>query len=151
MLQELKVRIDNYREIEEKLKNLGALFLEEISFTDTYFNSAKGQVSKITEDTTGDYQVRLQTNNGKFNELINEKIHDLANAKAQLTSELGIKRILKGKRRNFTYHDLKLTINLIDGLGEFLILTSENPQEEFVTGVLDIKNPEYITVSFDRL
>jgi hypothetical protein len=71
--------------------------------------------------------------------------------KNDLTNKYGIKRILKGRCRNFQLDEFMITLNFIEAVGEFLILIGENPTEKFITEKLGIKNPEYIRVSFDEL
>ena len=153
MPQELKVRITNYLSVEEKIKQLKADFIEELFFTDIYSNQPEGEVLKVSETNDNYYLIALKRVDGKFKEVTNKKLtkEEFAQTKEDLKLKYGIKRILQGKRRIFRLDDLRITFNLIDNVGEFLILTGENPTEQFVTEVLGIKNPEYICVSFDDL
>src|SRR5260221_11329960 len=153
MAQELKIRIDDYKQIEKELKNLGALFIEEKIFIDTYFNQPSDHVLKLAKINNKFFLEELKAKNGKFNfvkdqPLSNDESEEI---KEQLTKQFGIKRELQGTRKNFQLEDFRITLNLIDDVGEFLILIGENPTEEFITEKLDIKNPDYIRVSFDEL
>lgn len=151
MSQELKIRISNYKDIEKKLNKLDAEFAGEENFTDTYFNRPKGVVFKISANDRGSNLLHLKSVEGKFEIISSEKIENVDKAKNELISKYGIKTVLKGKRKYFQLNDLKITINLIDDLGEFLILTGENPTEDFIIKTLKIKNPQYVKVSFDEL
>lgn len=151
MPQELKVRLEKPEEIEAKLKELSTVFIEEAEFADTYFNRPAGEVLKITEDEEGTSLMALQAEDGKFRITKKESIQDIVEAKNELSAKYGIKHILKGRRKYFSLADFKITLNLIEDVGNFLIVTGENPTKEFVEGKLEIKNPEYITVSFDNL
>lgn len=150
-MRELKIKISDCKKLEKKLKELDATFAGEENFTDTYFNQPEGIVFKISTNSKGSTLLNLKSIEGKFEIVSSEKLEDVEKAKTELVAKYGIKTVLKGIRRYYTLEDLKLTINLIDNIGDFLILTDENPDKEFITKKLDIKNPEYIKVSFDEL
>ncbi|HUQ84782.1 MAG TPA: hypothetical protein VM077_00515 [Candidatus Limnocylindrales bacterium] len=151
MTQELKIRINNLATIENKLKELGALFVKEEPFIDTYFNQPAGSVLKIVTVEHFSNLIKLESQDGRFRVISKTFIENVENEKRELTAELGIKSVLQGKRIYFELEDLKITIGLINELGQFLILTGTNPSENFITEKLGIKNPEYIRVSFDEL
>lgn len=145
------MRIQDAEEIESALKRLGAVFEGETSFTDTYFDQPLGRVLKITENKEGTFLVSLHAKDGKFRITKKEAIEDSEKIKNELSAKYGIRRILKGRRQYFNLADFKISLNSIDGLGNFLILTGNNPNKEFIEDTLGIKDPEYITVSFDNL
>jgi len=151
MPEELKIRIHNYKKVEENLKKLGAKFSEEINVVDTYFKQSSGEVLKITEDNRGNFLVNLKSEDGKFNIVKYEKIDNVEKLKKELMNKFGVKRILKKKRRFFDFGNYTININLIEDVGEFLIVEGENLSPEIITEKLGIKNPEFITVSFDEL
>lgn len=151
MKQELKIRIENSAETEQQIKDLNATFVKESHFTDTYFNSPKGNVLKLIQNEQGAKILRLTANNGKFDIVGREEVTDLAQTLAQLSKEHGINKMLKGVRKEYIYNDLAITFNLIDEVGDFLIITGEGTQEQFIKDVLKIENPEYITVPFNEL
>ncbi len=151
MAEELKIRIKYYKEMEKHLKEFGAKFLEEIHVIDTYFKQPKGQVLKITEDDKGNFLVNLKSRKGKFEIVKYEKIKNVEKIKKELANKFGIKCVLKKKRRFFDFGKYKININLIEDVGEFLIVEGENLSKDIITKKLKIKNPEFITVSFDEL
>lgn len=151
MVEELKIRIQNYKKVESKLIKLGVKFSEEINVIDVYFKQPAGEVLKITEDDKGNFLVNLKSKNGKFQIMKYEKIDDVEKVKEELIEKFGIKCILRKKRRFFDFENYKININLIEDVGEFLIIEGENLTPEIITGKLKIKNPEFITVSFDEL
>lgn len=151
MAEELKIRIHDYKTVEKNLKKLGAKFTEEINVIDTYFKQPSGEVLKITEDDKGNFLVNLKLKEGKFQILKYEKISDVDKLKKQLTHKFGIKCVLKKKRRFFDFGKYMININLIEDVGEFLIVEGENLTKNIITEKLGIKNPEFITVSFDEL
>ncbi|NIO44743.1 MAG: hypothetical protein GTN36_04280 [Candidatus Aenigmarchaeota archaeon] len=150
MSEELKIRIHDYQKIEENLKRLGARFTEEINVVDTYFKQPAGEVLKITEDDRGNFLVNLKLKEGKFQILKYEKIDDVDGLKKELNDKFGVKCVLKKKRRFFDFEDFVININLIEDVGEFLIVEGEKVSSEVISR-LGIENPEYIRVSFDEL
>lgn len=151
MTEELKIRIHGYKKVEEKLKRLGAKFSEEINVIDTCFNPPKNEVLKITEDDKGNFLVNLKSKDGKFEIVKYERIDDVDEMKKEFSDKFGVKCILKKKRRFWYLEDFMININLIEDVGEFLIVECENPTPEIITEKLRIENPEFITVSFDEL
>jgi len=151
MLLELKIRINNYKKVEENLIKLGAKFDEELDVVDTYFNQPSGEVLKITEDNKGDFLVKLKLKEGKFVVVKYEPVRNVDKLKKVLIKKYGLKCVMRKKRRFFDFEDYNININLIEDVGEFLILEGENPTPEIITEKLKIKNPEFITVSFDEL
>lgn len=151
MSEELKIRIQNYKKVERNLIRLGAKFSEKIDVVDTYFKQPKGEVLKITEDDRGKFLVNLKSKNGKFEIVKYEPIKDVDKLKKELADKFGIKCILKKKRRFFDFDRYMININLIEGVGEFLIVEGKNLTKDIITDKLQIKNPEFVTVSFDEL
>lgn len=151
MTQELKIRIQNLAAVENKLKELGTIFIKEEPFIDTYFNQPPGSVLKIVTAEHFSNLIKLESQDGKFRVISKTFIENVERAKTELSSEFGIKSVLQGKRMYYQLEDLKITISLINDVGQFLILTGANPSENFFTEKLGIKDPDYIRVSFDEL
>ena len=152
MAQELKVKIADPQALETKLQSLGATFVEETDFEDTYFTQPDGDVLKITYTNKGYFLIELKrTPQGTFNTIKNQKIDNADEVKAEMGNEYGIKCTLEGKRKNYSLNNMTYTINAITNRGTFLIITGEDPTQDLVTTQLGITNPEYITVSFDNL
>lgn len=151
MVEELKIRIRDYKKVEKNLIKLGAKFSEEIDVVDTYFKQPTGKVLKITEDNRGNFLVNLKSENGKFKIVKYEPIDNVDRVKSELTKKFSVKCVLKKKRRFFDFENYKININLIEDVGKFLIVEGENLAPEIITEKLKIKNPEFVTVSFDDL
>jgi adenylate cyclase class IV len=151
MPEELKIRIKNHKEIEEQLKSFGAKFTAELNVTDTYFNQPSGEVLKITEDERGYSLVNLKSKDGKFEIVKYEKVENIDKIKKELTEKYEVKCVLKKKRRFFDFQDYKININIIEDLGEFLIVEGENLTEKIITDKLKIDNPEFVKVPFSDL
>ena len=151
MVEELKIRIRDYKKVEGNLIKLGAKFSEEIDVVDTYFKQPVGEVLKIAEDNRGNFLVNLKSRDGKFKIVKYEPIDNVTKIKDDLTKKFGIKCVLKKKRRFFDFENYKININLIEDVGEFLIVEGENLAPEIITEKFKINNPEFVTVSFDEL
>lgn len=145
------MRIYNSQALEKRILQNGAKLTDQTSFVDTYFNQPSGNVLKIVEKNKGAFLNTFQAADGRFNVVKDERVNNPGKLKKQYASQYGIKRIMKGKRKFFEFKYYLLTFNLIDNVGDFLIVTGENPSTEFVKNELFIKNPEYITVSFDEV
>lgn len=153
MTRELKIKIANYKQTEEMLKKFGAIFIEEQIFTDIYFNQPTQKILKLANVNNNYYLSVLHAVDGTFEFLKKQPLNetDVEKTKTEFTKKYGVKRILKGRRRNFQLNDFVITLNLIDNIGEFLILIGKHPTEAFITEKLGFKNPQYIRVSFDEL
>lgn len=151
-MQELKIRVADSSALETKLQSLGATFVEETSFTDTYFNQPDGEVFKVIEKDQGYFIIQLKRNAlGKFEVIKNNPIEHADQVIAEMTNEYGVKTVLKGKSKTFTLNSLVMQLLIYETIGNFLVISGENPTQEFVTTQLGISNPEYITVSFDNI
>ena len=158
MSEEIKIRIKNYEEIEDDLRKLGAVFEREIQVEDTYFDQPEDSVLKISKihESKECFIVHLSANNGKFSIVSKEKIdeRDYEQRIMQFDEKCGIKCILKKRIRFFKFPDSRINninINIIEDVGEFLIVEGEGITADFITGNLKMKTPEYVTVSFDKL
>src|SRR5437667_10200612 len=140
MVQELKMRIHSSQALEKKLLQNGAKLIDQTFFVDTYFNQPSGKVLKIVEKNKGAFVNIFHAVNDKFDVVKDEQINNPEALKKQYTSQHGIKRIMKGKRKFFQFQNYQITFNLIDDVGDFLIVTGENPNTEFVENELGIKN-----------
>ncbi len=150
-MKELKIRIENYKKIEKQLVAAGAVFSEEVAVVDTYYPQPVGLVLKVSETDKGNFLVRLQAKDGGFEIKEKQPLTDNEQTKKELVKKHEIKCVLKKKRRFFDFEENQISIELIEDVGEFLILTGENINKEMITNKLGLDNPQFITVSFDEL
>lgn len=151
MKKELKIYINDYKTIEEKLGKLGAKFIIELNVIDTYFKQPEGLVLKISQDERGSFSVKLKANKGGFGIISNDSIKDLKKTFKVFESKYGISCVLKKKKRVWQFENYKISINLFNDIGQFLIVEGEQVITEIITDKLGIKNPKYLTISFDKL
>lgn len=149
-MQELKFRIRNYENTEEKLRKLGAEFLKELHVTDIYFKQPEGKVLKITIDNSGMFLVELEATAGKFQIKAYAPLTKVEATLERLVRKYGVKCIIFKRRRFWKLGEYRININIIPGVGDFLIFESSNIQpadvEKLKIGLLEI-----IKVSFDVL
>ena len=151
MATELKARIPDIDKLESRLKDLGAVFDRELKVTDTYFCQPEGFVLKIVKDSKGSRLSRLEAKDGTFIIVEDKLLNNPETVEKELTQEHGIYRILRKKRRFYKYKDYTIDLNLIEELGDFIILVHESPKEEDMEKILDVSEPEYIRVPFSEL
>lgn len=150
-MQELKIRIKESQRMEKHLLALGARFIEEKMFIDTYFNQPPGKVLKLAKINDRYFLENLKAIDGKFSIITDQEVTKPEMIKKELEKKFGIATILQGKRNVFQLDKFKIVLNIIDDIGGFLIVTGENPTEDFITNKLGIIHPEYIRVPFNQL
>lgn len=148
--QELKIRIESYEDAREKLERSGANLTKELTVRDTYFKQPGNKVLKITEDNTGDYLVELEPEDGGFQIRRYEEINDAESRKQELESEYGIYCILEKQRIFYELGSYTFNFNLIDEVGDFLVVEGEDISEEIFEQI-GFENPEFVRVPFSQL
>lgn len=152
MSEEMKIKIQNLVETEQKLIQAGAEFLREIICVDTHFKTSLDRVLKIAENgSEGNFLVDLSLEDGKFKIVKYEPIVDFDETKKILSETYGIKRVITKRRRFFKLNSQKIQTCIVGKLGKFLIIEGKNLAPEYITEELKIENPEFVEKSFDRL
>ncbi len=151
MSKELKVRITDVEKIQKLILQKGGEYIGETPFVDTYFNQPAGKVLKIVRKNTGYFINIFHAVDGKFETIKDQQTDQADQLIKEYTSKYGVKRVLKGKRIYYKLKNQHITFNLIDNIGNFLIITSPNPTNAFVEKELEIKDPDYLRVSFDEV
>lgn len=151
MKTELKVRVEDWRRVEAALLERGATFREERKIVDTYFNQpVPHEVYKIQQDERGHWLVNLKPRDGKFDIAKFEKIADPDALHAELEERFGVMSVLRKRCRFYDWGDYVADLNLIEGVGDFLVLTGDEPGPEMLEE-LGVDDPEFVTVPFNEL
>ena len=134
---EIKAYNDNPVEVKEKLSNIGAKYIETREERDIYFNHPSRDFGKTDE------ALRLRFVKGRC--LITYKGPKLSNeTKARIEHETGIEDIevfslilnalgftksgeVKKNRELYLLYDMEITLDSIDGLGEFVEIEKQCP------------------------
>lgn len=151
MAKELKIRIQDHKTVERQLEERGAVFIKEVRVTDTYFNQPAGRVLKISETNQGAEIIELQSDKGGFKIVKQEKIENISQAKKAMAAKFGIENKLKKKMRFFKWDHYSISLNLIEQVGEFLVLDGRNPTPDLITKQLGFADPEFVAVPFNKL
>jgi adenylate cyclase class IV len=148
MKQEIKIRIKDIEAIEKKIKEIGGSFVQEEAVLDTYLKQPKGEVLKIVEDSSGAFVMRLQQQGDGFVILYKKEIKNVDVEKKKCGEVYGVKVVQKKIYRLFSVDDYTININTIEGVGSFLIISSETVDPKTLLEELDITKPDFITVPF---
>jgi len=152
MASELKAHLTDWKKTAAGLYDRGATLQAELSLTDTYYLQPQGFVLKITQTKAGATLVKLKAEGKGFTTLSSERIdaEKLEAKKQGLAKEFGVRAELKKRRLVFGYQHYAVLLELIEGLGEFMIVQGETvPPSIFEE--LGVDNPQFVTVSFDEL
>lgn len=150
MKRELKLRIDSIAEVEKQIIALGGQLVKEDTQEYTYFNQSEGHVLKLTKKQEGVFKTILKAQDGKFDIISSDPIDDEQKIADELTMLYGVKRKLINHRKVYANGDEEQSLNNIEGVGQFLIIKSDNPTLDS-SAKLGIHDPEIITVPFDNL
>ena len=153
-MKEIKFKIYDPLETEERILRLGGSYLDTINAVDTYFNQPEDKVLKIYEDERESYLIELEPNSFEGFDYIQKcKLDDVEKEKKELNDEFGVHKVLKKVKRRFNYSDHQIYINTIEGLGDFVIIfyESEIPDNINIIEDLCIERSEQITVPFSKL
>jgi adenylate cyclase class IV len=147
---ELKIRVDDVPDIEERIMRAGGRKGKKATYEYIYFNQPEGDVLKITKKPEGNFKTIIKARNGKFDIISSDLINNENELVAELTTKFGVKKKIINHRSFFTLGMDKLSLNAIEGVGKVLIIEGTDPSIE-VTVRLGIVNPEVVTKSFDNL
>ncbi len=133
---EIKIKIKNPKKIEDCLKSLGARFVSEVEVKDIYFKTKKKESLKIGLYPKGHlpeagnfllYFSLSQT--GKSFQFKQVKVSDIKTLKFILTKVLGIKAIIKSRRKFYKLGEIIILFIFIENLGWYLCLQGEKKRE----------------------
>lgn len=150
MKRELKFRVQSLASVEKQIIALGGKLIKEDTQEYVYFNQPEGHVLKLTRKREGVFKTILKARNGKFDIVSSNPVNDAQRVTDELTQRYGVKRKLVNHRKVYVKDQEEQSLNNIEGVGQFLIIKSDNPSIESAIN-LGIDNPEIITTSFDNL
>ena len=150
MKRELKLRVKSLAEVEQRIVVMGGELMKQDTQKYTYFNQPEGHVLKLTKKREGTFKTVLKAHDGKFDIISSDPVENEQKVMDELAAAYGIKRTLINHRKVYINGDEEQSLNDIEGVGQFLIIESDNPTLESAAK-LGVHNPEIITVSFDNL
>jgi len=124
---EIKIKVNNFREIEKLLKLMGAKYHGVLKQKDTYFNCAKGRL-KTREINNKKFElIFYQRPDGLMTKLSSYSILTLDKARLNqlkniLSLSMGIKAVVVKSRKLWIYKNTRIHLDSVDKLGKFLEL-----------------------------
>lgn len=124
---ELKIKVNDFREIEKYLKVMGAKYHSVLSQKDTYFNCVKGRL-KIREINNKNFElIFYQRPDKSINKLSNYSIMPINKAQLKrlkniLALSAGVKAIISKSRKLWLFKNTRIHLDNVDKLGKFLEL-----------------------------
>ena len=142
---EIKAKIKNRNEFEEKLTSMGAEFIREVVEEDEYFNhpcrdfAATDEALRIRNDGTLTYKGPRVDKDTKSREELNLKIGNMNEARALLIS-LGFKPVAKviKRRRYYKIDNITISLDNVPELGDFVEVECIGDYEPCREKVLDM-------------
>jgi len=142
---EIKAKIENRDEFEEKLTSMGAEFIREVVEEDEYFNhpcrdfAATDEALRIRNDGTLTYKGPRVDKDTKSREELNLKIGNMNEARALLIS-LGFKPVAKviKRRRYYKIDNITISLDNVPELGDFVEVECIGDYEPCREEVLDM-------------
>jgi adenylate cyclase, class 2 len=161
---ECKARCADIAAAEATLLIHNPLFIGEDNQCDTYFQVPHGRL-KLREGNIENALIhyeRQNTANAKLSQVILYQHRPDANLKAALTAALGIKVVVRKKRRIYFIDNVKFHFDTLEGLGQFLEievidrggeLPIETLQAQFAhyAAVLGIAEADYVAGSYSDM
>jgi len=124
---ELKIKVDNFKEIEESLKKIGTKYNCELIQKDTYFKTRKNRL-KLREINNTDYELiyykrdNIAVKKMSDYQLILLSKDQYKQTKKKLTNSPGVKIIVSKRRALWLYKNTRIHLDKVNRLGDFLEL-----------------------------
>jgi adenylate cyclase, class 2 len=161
---EFKARTDQLEKLESMLLEKQPKFIGEDLQTDTYFNVSRGRM-KLREGNIENALIHYERENlatSKTSTVLLYKHSPDENLKAILDTALGIKVVVKKKRRIYFIENVKFHFDRVEGLGEFVeveAIDSEGniglqtlaSQCNAFAELFDIKKQDYVAESYSDM
>lgn len=151
MAKELKIWLDDEALVTAHLKDLGGQYAGESTSIHTYFNQPDGQVLKLVEAGGQATQDRLKKDGEQFVLVTKTPVDNKNQVLGELTGKYGVKRKLVMHAKSYVLEDYDVSLYDIEAVGQFLILTGDDPTVEMLHQWFGIDNPRIVTKSFDNL
>ncbi|MAG59653.1 hypothetical protein CMO96_02580 [Candidatus Woesebacteria bacterium] len=145
---ELKVALLDHKKTEAELAELGAKFIVEDEVVDTYFNQPSGKVLKVARNNKGDWLVKLRAAGDGFEHIAKEKLDDAQAVKRKLAEEHGLRRVIQKRRKIFSYNKYEISVEHVQGLGDFLIIKGDERVPDEVLAKLGLQGSVFVAVPF---
>ena len=137
--------------MEHHLIELGATMGHRYLEIYTYFNQPEGVILKLTTIGQQTFCIELKQVDGRWQVLSYKLLVADGEVERDLRARWTVKRKLSNLRRLFWLDNQQVSTNIIEGVGTFLIVESDNPKLEWATNRLGISPLRIVNESFDKL
>lgn len=124
---EIKARVDSLEHVRQVAAKVATEHLGVLQQTDTFFACSSGRL-KVRQFADGTAELiaydRADTEQPKASDYHLVHVHDPVALIVALTSSLGVSHVVRKRREVFLYHNVRIHLDQVDGLGEFLELES---------------------------
>ena len=124
---EIKARVDSLDRVRQIALQIATERLGVLKQTDTFFACSSGRL-KVRQFADGRAELiayqRADTPQAKSSDYHLVRVEDGAALIAGLTSSLGTTQVVRKRREVFLYHNVRIHLDQVEGLGDFLELES---------------------------
>ncbi len=120
---ELKASIDSLRRAEETARSLGARFAGTLRQVDTYFAVVRGRMKIRSIDGRRHELISYQRpdrRSGRFSDYVVTPLDDPRALRRILARQLGIRAVVRKRRRLYLYRNARIHLDAVTGLGDFI-------------------------------
>lgn len=150
-MQQVKIRIFQPWELQNRLKLLGAAFLGSWDEKDIYYLQPAGSFLKIKKAKNLSFFIKLRKD-GKGNFM--KEVRMLKNPgkkEKELEEKFGISKIVEKRVRAYSIKGTEFRIQSIPELGDFLIIESKAGSTKEIIRKLGMEKPEFVSLAFSEM
>ncbi len=149
-MQQVKIRIFQPWELQNRLKLMGAAFLGAWDEKDTYYLQPAGSFLKIKRTKNSCFLVKLRKNGqGNFRKEV-RLLRNPEKKERELEERLGIAKTVEKRVRSYSIKGMEFRIQSIPELGDFLIIEGKGGTKEIMRK-LGIEKPEFVSLAFSEM
>lgn len=150
-MQQVKIRIFQPWELQNRLKLMGAAFLGAWDEKDTYYLQPAGSFLKIKKTRKGSFFEKLRKD-GKGN--FRKEVRLLKNPgkkERELEEKFGITKIVEKRVRAYSIKGTEFRLQAIPDLGYFLVLEGGAENTKEILRKLGVEKPEFVSLAFSEM
>ena len=162
---EIKAHCHDYEGTEKRIQQMATTFIGEDSQTDTYFTTKRGRFKLRESSISGPYLIpylRPDSNGPKKSLYQKITITDSDTAKLLFEQLFGIHLVVKKKRKIYMYQNVRIHLDQVEGLGNFIeleaVLPADDPDEpaqiikvKYLMQQLGIAEQDQIATSYETM
>ena len=150
-MQQVKIRIFQPWEVQNRLKLLGAAFLGAWDEKDTYYLQPAGSFLKIKKTKNSSVLIKLRKDGkGTFRKEM-RMLKNPGKKERELEEKFGISKIVEKRVRAYSIKGAEFRIQTIPELGDFLIIESKTGSTKEIIRKLGMEKPEFVSLAFSEM